>query len=179
MAGPQDYSQRIAYRRPAAWYARLSNWLGVALAASGFAPRGVVALAVRGRRSGRIRRVPVVRVRDHGHDYLVALAGESQWVRNVRAAGGEAVLRRGRARRVHLDELRPQERADVIAAYLRAARERGGDRSAQRQARSYFGLDADPSRDAVAAVVDFYPVFRVTYRDRAPRSRRQELPWRR
>lgn len=164
MARPQEYSQRASYRPPAEWYRRL-NWLGVALAAAGLAPRGVVALTVRGRRTGRLRRVPVVRVHHEGHDHLVALAGQSQWVRNVRAAEGEAIIRRGLSHRVHLHELPSGDRAPVIAAYLRAARDRGGDRSAERQAHSYFGLGPDPTLEEIETIVDYYPVFRITYLD--------------
>lgn len=159
----QDYSARTAYRPPARWYQLLNNRLGVALAALGLTPRGVVALEVRGRRSGRVRRVPVVRTRCDGHDHLVALAGESQWVRNVRAADGHAVLRRGRGRRVLLTELPVTERAPVLAAYLQQGRERGGDRTADDQARSYFGLDPDPTLDELQGIAGHYPVFRVAY----------------
>ena len=62
--------------------------LGTLLTAAGISPHYVITLEVPGRRSGVIRRTTLVRVaRDGGH-YLVALAGESEWVRNVRAAGG-------------------------------------------------------------------------------------------
>ena len=81
---PQDYSARTAYRPPAAWYRR-TNGLGVLLTSAGLAPRDAVTLQVRGRTSGKARRVPILRTRYEGEDYLVALAGESQWVRNVRA----------------------------------------------------------------------------------------------
>jgi hypothetical protein len=161
---PQHYAQRTAYRPPAAWYRRL-NWLGVALTSMGLAPRNAVTLEVRGRTSGRIRRLPVVRTRYDGHDHLVALAGESQWVRNVRAADGCAVIRRGRARRVHLDEVPATDRAEVIDAYLRAGRARGGDEAAARQARSYFGVDPDATLEEIDAVAAYYPVFRIVYDD--------------
>lgn len=59
---PQDYSARTAYRPPSGWYRRL-NWLGVLLTSVGFAPRDAVTLEVRGRRSGKIRRVPILRTR--------------------------------------------------------------------------------------------------------------------
>lgn len=87
MVKPQDYSARVAYRPPKGWYRRL-NWLGVLLTSTGLAPRDAVTLQVRGRVSGKPRRIPVLRTHHDGDDYLVALAGESQWVRNVRAAGG-------------------------------------------------------------------------------------------
>lgn len=163
MDRPQDYSARTAYRPPAAWYRWLNNRLGVALTSLGLAPRDTVTLEVRGRRSGKIRRTPIVRTRHDGGDYLVALAGESQWVRNVRAAGGHAVIRRRRARRVRLDELAPADRGEIIAAYLRAGRRRGGAKTGDQQARYYFGLDPHPSQDDIDAIAGYYPVFRITY----------------
>ena len=69
---PQDYSTRSRYRPPAAWYQRL-NWLGVVLTSVGLAPRDAVALQVRGRSSGKTRRIPILRTRYEGSDYLVAL----------------------------------------------------------------------------------------------------------
>lgn len=165
---PQDYSARERYRRPSGWYRRL-NWLGVALAAVGLVPRGVVALEVVGRRSGRPRRVAVVRTRHAGADFLVSLAGESQWVRNVRAAQGRAVIRRVRARPVLLEEVSQADRAEVIAAYLRAGRERGGDGTVANQARFYFGIDPDADVDDIGAVTAYYPVFRISYEDTVAR----------
>jgi deazaflavin-dependent oxidoreductase (nitroreductase family) len=126
---PQDYSHRTTYQPPAAWYRRL-NWLGVPLTSLGLAPRDAVTLQVRGRRSGKPRRTPILRTPYRGQDYLVALAGESQWVRNVRAAAGQAVLRRRTAHRVHLQELPPEERPEVIGGVSpsrpRAQRRQGG-----------------------------------------------------
>jgi deazaflavin-dependent oxidoreductase (nitroreductase family) len=50
-----------------------------------------------GRRSGRTYRTPVNAFRD-GNDYIIALTygPETDWVRNVRAAGGCGLLTRGR-----------------------------------------------------------------------------------
>jgi len=158
---PQDYSARATYRPPAVWYRRL-NWLGVLLTSVGLAPRDAVTLQVRGRISGKPR-MPILRTRFHGEDYLVALAGESQWVRNVRAARGQALIRRRRVRHVRLEELAPADRPDVIAEYLHAGRRRSGAGASANQARFYFGLDPDPSTDDIRAIVDSYPVFRVTY----------------
>lgn len=157
----QDYSARVAYRPPAAWYRR-ANRLGVVLTSLGLAPRDAVTLEVKGRRSGAVRRTPLVRTRVGGSDYLVALAGESQWVRNVRAAAGRARLRRGRGRDVRLDEVDVAERADVIAAYLEAGHRRGGAETERTQARAYFGLEPGASRAEIAAVAAYYPVFRIT-----------------
>jgi deazaflavin-dependent oxidoreductase (nitroreductase family) len=59
-----------------------------------------------GRRSGRVRRTPV-NVFRHGDRYVVALTygRDSQWVRNVLAAGGCEVLTAGRRLRLARPEI--------------------------------------------------------------------------
>jgi ribosomal protein S18 acetylase RimI-like enzyme len=157
---PQDYSARTAHRPPANWYRRL-NWLGVLLTSLGLAPRDAVVLEVRGRTTGKVRRIPILQTRYRDEDYLVSLSGESSWVRNVRAAYGDAAIRRlGAARPVILHELEPEKRVPVIDAYLRAASERSGAAAAKRQAHHYFGLD-DTSPGEIERIVDYYPVFRI------------------
>ena len=159
---PQDYAARRQYRPPSSWYQRL-NWLGVLLTSLGLGPRDAVTLQVRGRASGKLRRLPILRTHYRDEDYLVTLAGESQWVRNVRAAHGHAVIRRRRTCEVRLEELAPTERPEIIAEYLRAGHQRSGAEANAKQARYYFGLDASPSLDDIRTIVDYYPVFRVLY----------------
>jgi deazaflavin-dependent oxidoreductase (nitroreductase family) len=158
---PQDYSGRTAYRPPAGWYREVNNRLGVLLTSLGLAPRDAITLEVRGRRSGKPRRVPVLQTPYRGEDHLVALAGESEWVRNVRAAQGRAVIRRRKARRVRLVEVPPEERPPVISEYLRRGAERSGSKGASEQARYYFGLGPEPSLEEIRSIADRYPVFRV------------------
>ncbi len=157
---PQSYSARTRYRRPAAWYLRL-NWLGVALTSIGLAPRGAVTIAIRGRKTGKIRRLPILAIPHGGARYLVALAGESQWVRNVRAAGGRVSMTRGRRRDVTLVELPVEERAPVLRAYLDFAKGLGGEKSAAQQAEFYFGVDLDATLPELAEIATHYPVFRI------------------
>ena len=163
MLNPQDYSARTVYRPPAAWYRRVNNRLGVLLTSLGLAPRDAVMLKVRGRSSGKPRRTPILRTAYRGDDYLVALAGKSEWVRNVRAAEGRAVVRRRRARPVRLVEVPAEERPPIISEYLRRAVERSGAKAAAKTARYYFGLNLDPSREEILEVAKYYPVFRVAY----------------
>jgi deazaflavin-dependent oxidoreductase (nitroreductase family) len=160
---PQDFSARTAYRPPAAYYRRINTPLGVLLTSIGLAPRDAVTLEVRGRTSGKLRRTPVLRTRCQGDDYLVSLAGESQWVRNVRAADGRAVIRRRKAHPVHLVEVPAEERPEVISAYLRRGVERSGSRSAAKQARSYFGMNPDPTPEEIQPTAWYYPVFRIVH----------------
>lgn len=156
---PVDYSERVRYRRPPALYRRISNSLGVLLVSHGLASPGyAVVLEVRGRRSGRLRRNVLVETTIEGEHYLVSLAGESDWVRNVRAAGGQAILRHGSARSVELVEVPSEQRPAIIGAYL----QRGGRLvDPSREGRFYFGLGPDPSREEIGAVAGYYPVFRI------------------
>jgi hypothetical protein len=71
-------------------------WAGVIVL--GLLPKRWVVLEVVGRRSGRIVRFPLGMADSKGQWYLVPMLGEQcNWVRNVRAAGGRATLRRRRA----------------------------------------------------------------------------------
>jgi deazaflavin-dependent oxidoreductase (nitroreductase family) len=154
------YSVGGRYRPPPRWYTRL-QWLGFALTWLGLSPGYVTTLEVPGRRSGVIRRTNLVLLDHDGEQYLIALAGESQWVRNVRAAGGRVVLDRRRQRRAAtLVELPVQDRARVIRAYLLRAGRRPGSAPVAREARGYFGV-SDLTLAEIGAVANRYPVFRV------------------
>lgn len=157
ISGPVDYTSRTAYRRPPALYRSLQP-LGVMLVSLGLTPETVVLLEVRGRRSGKLRRNVVVRTPYQGQQYLVALAGESEWVRNVRAAGGRAVIRHGGACEVSLVEVARDERPPIIWAYMH----RPGPSSPAKEARHYFGVRPDASQEEMRSLVDRYPVFRIT-----------------
>lgn len=133
--------------------ARAMNAIARRQHASGLAPHNWVTLEVPGRRSGRLTSVPLV-VADHaGERYLVSMLGEgANWVHNVRAAGGRAVLRHGTAESVRLTEVAAAERAAILRRYLDLAP----------GARPHFTVDRRASLDEFAAVADRYPVFRVT-----------------
>ena len=105
----------------------------------------MVTLEVPGRRSGAIRRTTLVQVTYDGAHHLVALAGESEWVRNVRAAGGRVVIGRRERHRATLIEVPTEDRAPIIRAYLLRAGRRAGSRKVANEARYYFGLSADPA----------------------------------
>jgi deazaflavin-dependent oxidoreductase (nitroreductase family) len=155
------YSGRDRYRPPPRLYARLQR-LGFALTWLGLSPSQVVTLEVPGRRSGVIRRTNLLLAEHDGTYYLVALAGESQWVRNVRAAGGRVVLGRRRQRHAAtLVEVPTQDRAPVLRAYLLRWGRRPGSAQVAREARDYFGVGSDSTLAELASVADRYPVFRV------------------
>lgn len=129
----------MPYMRPPLITRKLFNPIAMRLGVS-----GTTALAVRGRRTGEMHRVPVIPVDVGGARYLVSPRGETDWVRNLRAAGeGELRRRRDAARPFRATELAVAERSPVIAAYRKVA---------GRAVKSFFEKMPDPAD---------HPVFRV------------------
>jgi deazaflavin-dependent oxidoreductase (nitroreductase family) len=123
------------------------RWSGL-----GLPPSRQVSLEVKGRVSGKVRATPVVIATHEGERYLVSMLGENvEWVANVRASGGSAVLRHGRRRQVILEEVPPAGRAPILKAYLHAAP----------GARPHFDVARDAPLAEFEAVADGYPVFRI------------------
>ena len=141
------------------WVARVLDRGTAAIYARGVSPDYLVTLEVPGRRSGRIIRFPLVMVVVEGERYLVSMLGEgTNWVRNVRSAGGDAVLRHGRREEVHLqEEVEPERRAPVLKAYLGRAP----------NARAHVPVGKDAPLAEFERVASRFPVFRVVPRNTA------------
>jgi hypothetical protein len=122
------------------------------MAASGRAPGRLYSLEVRGRRSGRQISFPVV-VADYGGErYLVAMLGQGvNWVANVRAAGGHAVLRHGTSEPIHLQEVDPKIRAPILKRYLQLAP----------GARAHIAVDPSAPQGEFERVAAKHPVFLI------------------
>ena len=73
------------------------------------------------------------------------------WVRNVRAAGGRAVLRRGSREEIRLEEVPTDRRAPVLKAYLQRAM----------GARPHVPVDKDAPLSEFEKIAAAFPVFRV------------------
>ena len=132
--------------------AKLVNRAWAAVFGWGVAPNYVAALEVRGRKSGRTIALPVVIAVVDGERYLVSMLGENvDWVRNVRADGGRAVLRHGSAEEIHLDEIPVAQRAPILKAYLQAAP----------GARPHVRVDKDAPLAEFEAIAATLPVFRL------------------
>lgn len=75
-------------------------------------------LIVKGRKSGRTLRIPLgVPLELDGNRYLVAGRGNTNWARNLRAAGGGALRSHGHVDEFQAIELTGVERERVIAEY--------------------------------------------------------------
>lgn len=80
--------------------------------------RLVPVLAVVGRKSGEVRTVPVNVLEHEGKRYLVSPRGETEWSRNLRAAGeGELRTRKGAEPITVVAEVADEAKPDLIAAY--------------------------------------------------------------
>ena len=134
--------------------ARALNRLDAVVLGGGRLPISrAVTLEVAGRRTGRIVPVPVVVADVDGERYLVAMLGEgTNWVRNARAAGGSAVLRQGRRRPVHLEEIPVVQRAPVLRRYLDIAP----------GARPHFPVTRGAPLEDFERIAARYPVFHIT-----------------
>lgn len=133
--------------------ARMLNRIWATVGSSGSSARyGLVTLEVTGRSSGRTISLPVVVVVVEGQRYLVSMLGDNvQWVKNVRAADGRAVLRSGRREPVRLEEVPAGQRAPILKRYLQRAP----------GARAHMPVDKDAPLSAFEQVAGAYPVFRV------------------
>jgi hypothetical protein len=74
-------------------------------------------LRVKTRRTAEVQAIPVNVLEWDGTEYLVAVRGETQWVRNLRAAGECELLSKGRVRRLAATEVPVADRGPIVGAY--------------------------------------------------------------
>ncbi|MFB7554845.1 nitroreductase/quinone reductase family protein [Streptomyces brevispora] len=152
MSQPQAY-----YLQGSPLNVRLNSVIGW-LARHGVSLLGSQELSVRGRKSGQMQRIPVNPHTYEGAQYLVSARGHSQWVRNMRAAGG-GELRKGRRNRVFtaVEIADDEQKVIVVRAYL----ERWGW-----EVNQYFqGITAKSTDAELLAACPDHPVFRITVED--------------
>lgn len=154
MSDPRRRLRRWMYRdgRPHG-VARALNRLDAVILGSGRLPvERAVTLEVPGRRTGRVVPVPVVVADLDGERYLVAMLGtRANWPRNVRAAGGAAVLHHGSRRAVRLEEVPVADRAPIIKRYLDLAP----------GARAHIPVDRSAPVADFEPIAGDHPVFRI------------------
>jgi deazaflavin-dependent oxidoreductase (nitroreductase family) len=134
-------------------FARLQNRGSAIAFAAGIWPNRAATLELRGRRSGRSISFPVVIADYGGERYLVSMLGEdANWVRNLRAAGGRAVLRHGRREAVDLEEVSMDTRPAILRRYLAVAP----------GARPHLPIDRHAPLEDFERIAPQVPVFRIT-----------------
>lgn len=138
--------------RPGRLARAMNRMSAIQFSAALLSPKRAVTLEVPGRISGRTIALPLV-VTDHGGErYLVSMLGsDANWVRNVRAAHGRAVLRRGHRQAVLLVEVPPAERAPILRRYLALAP----------GARPHIPVDRRAPVTEFEPIAAKFPVFRI------------------
>jgi deazaflavin-dependent oxidoreductase (nitroreductase family) len=113
-------------------------------------------LAVRGRTSGEWRTTPVNPLTHDGKRYLVAPRGHTQWVRNMRVAGGGELRVGRRVENFTAAELPDEQKPDVLRAYLKRWKFEVGV--------FFDGVGPDAPDEKLLAIAPGYPVFLITER---------------
>jgi len=140
---------------------RTANRAVSAMSRFGFAMGPVCVLMVPGRRSGKPRFNPVSPLTVSGRRYVVAGVPDSDWARNVRAAGNGQLSRGHRRATVTLIEVTDGVlKEQVMRAYPREV-PKGAPMFAQ------FGIASGPDPEAFAATGGHVAVFEI---HRAPPS---------
>ncbi|WP_448006839.1 hypothetical protein [Agromyces bauzanensis] len=142
---------------------RLWNRLDAKVYAAGvLLPARTAVLRVRGRRSGRITEVAVAIADLDGAEFLVSMLGrDANWVRNVDAAGGSAVLRRrGLEIPVQLERVPIHERAPILRRYVAVAP----------GARPHLRVKPTAPLADFRRIAADHPVFRILERSTPPDS---------
>jgi deazaflavin-dependent oxidoreductase (nitroreductase family) len=142
------------YNKPGWFTTYVFNNVVAGFTRLGISVWGSRVLEVKGRTSGEPRRTPVNLLTVDGTRYLVAPRGETQWVRNLRVAGG-GVLIVGRRRQPFMAlELPDGEKPEVLRAYLKRWKAEVGV--------FFDGVTATSTDDELDRISPNHPVFRIT-----------------
>jgi deazaflavin-dependent oxidoreductase (nitroreductase family) len=150
----------VHYQEPGGFTRKVFNPVVAGLTRLGVSVWGSRVLEVRGRKTGTARRTPVNLLEFEGNHYLVSPRGHTQWVRNVRADGGQLALIRGRRRDAwHAEEVPDRDKPPILRAYLRRWKMEVGV--------FFDGVSADSPEEELVRIAPRHPVFALS-RDQNP-----------
>jgi hypothetical protein len=87
-----------------------------------------------------------------GHRYFVSMLGDnSEWVQNIRAAGGAGFIKRRQSHPVRLTEMPVEQRASILKAWCQVAD----------SGRKHLPVHHDAKLAEFEAIAANYPVFRI------------------
>ena len=102
-------------------FVRINNSIISSLLHLGISMGSFALLTVRGRKSGKPIETPIAIFVQEGKSYLIASYGIVNWVRNLRAAGGEATITRSRrTEKIHAVELSPEAGTPILRESVRS-----------------------------------------------------------
>ncbi len=141
------------YKPPDPFTRHVFNPLVAALTRLGIGVYGSRVLEVRGRKSGEWRSTPVNLLKVGADEYLVAPRGHTQWVRNMRVAGGGRLRLGRRIQDIRVSELADQAKPPILRAYLKKWSWEVG---------TFFdGVNARSSNEELLRIAPDHPIFRL------------------
>jgi deazaflavin-dependent oxidoreductase (nitroreductase family) len=144
------------YRAPDPFTRYVFNPLVAGLTKLGIGVYGSRVLEVRGRKSGEWRGTPVNLLTVDGAEYLVAPRGHTQWVRNIRVAGGGRLRIGRRVRDIKVAELADDVKPPVLRAYLK--------RWSWEVGMFFDGVSAKSSDEELLRIAPDHPIFKLERR---------------
>jgi deazaflavin-dependent oxidoreductase (nitroreductase family) len=141
------------YQEPG-WFTRnVFNKAIAGLTKAGLSVAGSRVLEVKGRKSGEWRRTPVNLLDLEGERYLVSPRGNTQWARNMRAAGGGRLALGRKTEDFKATEVPPEQAAPLLRAYLNKWKWEVG---------AFFdGVGPDASDDELRRIAPDHPAFKL------------------
>ena len=145
------------YQKPGWFTKNVFNRMVAGLHRLGLGVQGSQTLAVRGRKSGEMRTNPVNPFEIDGRTYLLSPRGTTQWVRNLRAAGGQGELRSGRkVRHFHAEEVADSDKLPLLRLYM--------DKWSW-EVKGFMGIDADAPDEELIRIAPDHPAFVLSFED--------------
>ena len=145
------------YKKPGWFTKNVFNRMVAGLHRLGLGVQGSQTLAVRGRKSGEMRTNPVNPFEIDGRTYLLSPRGTTQWVRNLRAAGGQGELRSGRkVRHFHAEEVADSDKLPLLRLYM--------DKWSW-EVKGFMGIDADAPDEELRRIAPDHPAFVLSFED--------------
>ena len=144
----------MAHYQPPDWFTRnIFNRIVAVATRLGISVWGSRILEVKGRKSGKPRRTPVNLLTYEGKRYLVAPRGHTQWVRNIRRAGGGALILGRRREAFRAVEVPDDEKGELLREYLRRWKWEVGQ--------FFGGVGPDATSEELQKIAPDHPAFRV------------------
>ena len=141
------------YVKPGWFTKHIFNRLVAVLTRLGVSVWGSRVLEVNGRKSGEPRRTPVNLLTFDQARYLVAPRGETQWVRNLRAAGKGQLLLGKRVEPFTAIEVPDSGKEAILRAYLKRWKWEVG---------AFFdGVDSDSPSEELQRIAPNHPIFLI------------------
>ncbi|GAC1506650.1 MAG: nitroreductase family deazaflavin-dependent oxidoreductase [Candidatus Dormibacteraceae bacterium] len=144
----------MAYYRKPDWFTKnVFNAAVALLTRAGISVWGSRILRVRGRKTGEWHSHPVNLLRYEGKPCLVAPRGHTQWVRNIRVAGGGELGLGNKVQPFKAVEISDLEKIPILRSYLKRWKLEVGI--------FFQGVSADSPDEELRRIAPDHPVFRI------------------